>query len=50
MILEMRGLRRIDGVIHTKSFMLEYSKKEQETAEEFVINYIINEEIESDYK
>lgn len=49
MILGMRGLRKVNAVIDTKSYKLTYTKRAQETKEYFA-NFIVNEEIESDYK
>lgn len=48
MILGMKGLRKIGAKIDTKTFELIYKKSEHETKE--TVNYIINEEVESDFK
>lgn len=48
MIIGMSGLRKVNATIKTKIFELQYTKKTNETIER--INYIINEEVETDYK
>lgn len=49
MILGIRGLRKVDAVIDTKSYKLTYTKKAHETTEESFVNYIVNEEVEADF-
>lgn len=48
MIFGMRGLRKVNAIIDTKTFELTYTKKLRVTVES--IHYIMNEEIECDYQ
>lgn len=48
MVLGMHGLRKVNALIDTKSFTLTYTKRSHVTVEN--INYIVSEEIESDYR
>lgn len=48
MILGMNGLRKINAILNTKTFELTYTKKSHPTIDS--VNFIMNEEIESDYK
>lgn len=47
-ILGMRSLRKMNAIINTKTYELTYTKKREPTIES--LNYLINENIESDYK
>lgn len=44
----MRGLRRINAVINTKTFEIKYIKRHNETPEQLLV--MISEEVESHYK
>lgn len=48
MILGMRGLRKVNAKFDAKTFELIYAKKRKETVDQ--INYVINEDIETDFK
>lgn len=50
MILGMNGLRKINASIDTSTFRLNYTPKKLISVDPIDINYIIGENIESDYK